>query len=264
MRQLRMRSMDDIGIGIPAAMPQPADPVLIDEAVEHAAVTRGEGLRLARRETAKDRNATLRVVLTLLKVLVIPRTEEFLAASAVKSQKIECKAGCNACCHQGVEVSIPEAILVALQVANPEDPRQSAILKTAATTADVSPKERILARIPCPLLVEGQCSVYDNRPLLCRATLSPYAKGCYDALEGKPGAQIYVTAQLVAQADKDALRGICKDLGLQHGNVELVQTVAAILRDPTTVTRWAAGEPVFKTVQPLSPISIEMKPVSHA
>jgi hypothetical protein len=94
-------------------------------------------------------------------------------------------------------------------------------------------------------LVDGKCSVYAHRPLQCRATLSPYAQGCREALQGKLTAQIYPAPQLFAQADKDALRGICKDLSLQYDNVDLVQTVAAILRDPTTVARWASGEHVF-------------------
>jgi hypothetical protein len=56
--------------------------------------------------------------------------------------------------------------------------------------------------------------------------------------------------QFYALGDKDAMRGICKDLGLQHDNVDLVQTVAAILRDPTSVVRWAAGERAFAALPP--------------
>lgn len=246
MPQHRSRSMDDIGVGIPLFMPLPVDEGLLQEIHQYASLSRDEGLKLARREIAKDRSATLRIVLTVLKASSIPRTEEFLATDIVRGVKIECGAGCSHCCHQNVEVSIPEAILVSLQVADPDDPRRTNILETADAIAHLSEDERFLCGRPCPLLVDHKCSVYDNRPLLCRATLSPSAQGCRDALQGKQGAvQIYALPQYVAIADKDALRGICKDLGLQYDNVDLVQTVATILRDPSTAVRWAQGEKVF-------------------
>jgi hypothetical protein len=248
--QPRIRSMDDIGVGVPFLMPLPVDDELLREIMQHAGVSRGEGLRIARREIAKDRSATLRIILTVLKALSIPRTEEFLASDVVQDTKIECSAGCSPCCHQNVEVSIPEAILVSLQVADPTDPRRATILETADFFTQMGPNARFFCGHPCPLLVDHKCSVYENRPLLCRATLSPSAQGCRDALRGKTDTlQIYTLPQFVAIADKDALRGICKDIGLQYDNVDLVQTVAAILRDPSTVVRWAQGEKVFKGLE---------------
>lgn len=238
--------MDDIGVGVPLLMPLPVDEELLREIMQHAGVSRGEGLRIVRREVAKDRSATLRIILTVLKALSIPRTEEFLASDVVQSSKIECGVGCSHCCHQNVEVSIPEAILVSLQVADPADPRRANILETADFVAHMGENERVLRGHPCPLLVDHKCSVYENRPLVCRATLSPSAQGCRDALQGRTDTlRIYTLPQFVAIADKDALRGICKDIGLQYDNVDLVQTVAAILRDPSTVVRWAEGETVF-------------------
>jgi hypothetical protein len=247
MRQAQTRSMDDIGVGVPLLMPLPVDDELLREILQYAGNARREWLQIARREIAQDPSSTLRVVLTLLKAFAIPRTEEFLASDTVQNTKIECGAGCSHCCHQNVEVSIPEAILVSLQVANPDDPRRPTVLETAEFVAPLKPDERFLCGRPCPLLVDHKCSVYENRPLLCRATLSPYAQGCRDALEGKVDTvQIYTLPQFVAMADKDALRGICKDLGLQYDNVDLVQTVAAILRDPSSIVKWAQGEKVFK------------------
>ena len=247
MSEVRADSMDDIGVGIPILMPKPIEDDLLAEVLRYAAIGRKEGLRAARREIAKDRAATLRIVLTLLKTLFIPRTEQYLASDAVQSKKIDCCAGCSHCCHQNVEVSIPEAILVSLQVADPADPRHAKVLEIAEAIAGMSQGERISYRDPCPFLVDHKCSVYENRPLLCRATLSPSAKGCREALDCRlDDFQIYTLPQFVALGDQDALRGICKDLGLQYDRADLVQTVATILRDPTTVVRWARGEKVFK------------------
>jgi hypothetical protein len=266
MPEFRDRAMDDIGVGIPAQMLLPVDPDLQRDVVQHACVTRREGLQLARHEIAKDRDSTLKTVLTLLQVLVIPRTEEYLAQSLQQGLKIECSPGCKACCYQGVEVSIPEAILVALQVADPADPRRAAILETAAKVDGLELVDRVRSRLPCPLLVDNKCSVYEDRPLLCRATLSPCAAGCYQALlhNNAESLQIHVVPQFFAVADKDALRGICKDLGLQHGNVELVQAVAAILHDPTIVIRWAAGDQVFATLLPATVLPEIVEPSASA
>jgi Fe-S-cluster containining protein len=255
MRQVQTRSMDDIGIGIPHLMPLPVDEEILQELLRYAGISRSEGLRMARHEIKKDRGATLRIILTVLKTLSIPRTEEFLASDKVQSKKIACGAGCSHCCHQNVEVSIPEAILVSLQVSDPDDSRRATILETADAIAHLKQDTRFVCGRPCPLLVDHKCSVYDNRPLLCRATLSPFAQGCRDALEGNAATlQIYTLPQFVALADKDALRGVCKDLGLQYDNVDLVQTVAAILRDPSTIVRWAQGEKVFKALQQAPPV----------
>jgi hypothetical protein len=250
MRLVRVHKMDDIGVGVPLLMPLPLADDLLRQVIQHASITRGEGLRHARREIAKDRGATLRVLICILKVLAIPRTEEVLAAVQQQAIKVECGPGCSACCNQNVEVSIPEAILVALQVIDPDDPRRKAILDTATAVAGLGQEERLRCGRPCPLLVDNKCSVYENRPLLCRATLSPCRQACYDALHSDVSVQIYPMPQFYALGDKDAMRGICKDLGLQHDNVDLVQTVAAILRDPTSVVRWAAGERAFAALPP--------------
>ena len=36
---------------------------------------------------------------------------------------IACGPGCTACCYQTVQATIPEAILIALRLADPADPR---------------------------------------------------------------------------------------------------------------------------------------------
>jgi hypothetical protein len=57
--------------------------------------------------------------------------------------------------------------------------------------------------------------------------------------------EIYVVLRFLCGGEQGAIRGICRDLGLQIDIVELTQTVAAIIRDPTLIERWASGEHVF-------------------
>jgi hypothetical protein len=82
--------------------------------------------------------------------------------------------------------------------------------------------------------------------------LSPDSGRCAAALgqaiagSGEFKHPVYSKPQLHGFAFLSGLRGICKDLGLQYDLVDLVQTVAAILREPGLVDRWAAGEAVFR------------------
>ena len=94
-----------------------------------------------------------------------------------------CAAGCSHCCHLTVEVSAPEASLIAAHLRATESPkRQAQIAAQVRTTAlrvrGLSPEERVRAAVPCALLHEGQCSVYDVRPLGCRSWNSRDAGVC--------------------------------------------------------------------------------------
>lgn len=114
--------------------------------------------------------------------------------------KIACKAGCNACCKNFVRCSIPEALLIADWLSQPEN---AAVLarfrdKLAAWRAlaggDVAVLEALLAKhggAPaegpdwqryndvgvayalrdnlCPFNHEGSCQIYPVRPTICRA-----------------------------------------------------------------------------------------------
>jgi hypothetical protein len=110
--------------------------------------------------------------------------------------------------------------------------------------------------------VEQACSIYEDRPILCRTVLSPDRKRCESALRnamsgtGDRNFPSYARPQLYGFAFISAARGICKDLGLQFDVVDLVQTVAAILRDPELPRRWAAGEQVFQPAGKPEPPSV--------
>jgi len=114
-----------------------------------------------------------------------------------KGKSISCCAGCSACCLQLVPISPLEAIhLVRVVDAMPE-PKRSAIRKRFteaverlqqagmleqleeamdADNVDRAERQRIgddyfRMKLPCPFLEEGNCSVYADRPLICREYL---------------------------------------------------------------------------------------------
>jgi hypothetical protein len=165
---------------------------------------------------------------------------------------IACRAGCAACCHFVVEVTIPEAILVARTLADPAHPRRAAVLEAKRRFAGLDTTRRLRTGLSCPLLrSDRSCAVYDVRPLACRGFMAPDADRCHTALanaitgEGDDTIVFHALPQFFGRGYKAGISGICKDLGLQHETVELVRAVADILRDPGMVDRWAAGAAVF-------------------
>jgi Fe-S-cluster containining protein len=127
-----------------------------------------------------------------------------LGKSAVESQgeKISCQAGCGACCRQLVPLAEIEAYQIAELVENMPEPHRTEVKRRFAEAVEhfrenkwfermkhfpeLSPKERMPLvmeyfheGIPCPFLENESCSIYPDRPLICREYLvtSP-AKYC--------------------------------------------------------------------------------------
>lgn len=146
-------------------------------------------------------------------------TEIALEHERAAGRSISCKAGCAACCRMLVPIAPAEAVRLAEVVAAlPEErrraveerfakavqrleqigllearaPRGRSALRSAkkgakAAWEDVS-KRYFKAQIACPLLEDEACSVYPERPMICReyhvttpaslcATLSPAVRG---------------------------------------------------------------------------------------
>ncbi|MGO8920319.1 MAG: YkgJ family cysteine cluster protein [Stellaceae bacterium] len=249
--QTPFRAVDDVGVRLPFGMPLPVNDELRTIVKHMAGITRGAGLVMAANEIAADPSSALRTVLGLLKLLVFGRAQQTIDEVTATAPKLGCKSGCAWCCYQSVEATIPEAILVAAQLADPGDPRRRRVLQNAAWLRGLSERERRRTGKPCALLGEDNCcSVYDDRPLMCRAMMASDAESCHKAhlaaLHGQDGPiEVFLYAQYFILGDQAALRGILRDMGLQDDLVELTQAVAAILEDPTLVDRWLNRERVF-------------------
>lgn len=73
-----------------------------------------------------------------------------------------CKSGCSHCCHMAVAISQVEARIIgeAIGVKPVELPVRS--------PEEVDTIQSRFLREPCVFLTEGKCSIYDNRPSVCR------------------------------------------------------------------------------------------------
>jgi Fe-S-cluster containining protein len=266
MQDAHFRALDDIGIRVPKSLPLPPDPALVEIIDRLAGLTRGAGIVMAAAEIAADPSPAtrLRTILGLLQQLVFGRAQQTLDEALADIPVLGCRSGCAHCCYQSVEATIPEAILAALQLADPADPRRRALLETADAVQGLAESERRRTGRPCSFLVENRCSIYDNRPLMCRAFLAVDAEDCRAANVsafaglGETDIRHFPGVQFFLLGDQAGMRGICKDMGLQHDLVELTQAVATILRDPSIVDRWLAGETVF------GPETLEAQPPASA
>ncbi len=97
---------------------------------------------------------------------------------AKKGVKPSCQAGCFACCFGLVTLSRleAEALLPHLTPAQKErlfeeGPRRLTLLREGKDDPRF-PSRFFQSRTPCPLLEEGLCGLYPQRPLACRGLLT--------------------------------------------------------------------------------------------
>lgn len=92
----------------------------------------------------------------------------FDAAHARSPTSFACAPGCESCCHQQLSVFEVEAARIrrALSALEDRDPGLRQRVREQAAVLD-DPR--------CALLVEGRCSIYAERPLICRSHGLPIA-----------------------------------------------------------------------------------------
>lgn len=131
---------------------------------------------------------TLLPALQTLANTLIDGVEQDAASHGVE---ISCKKGCGACCRQHVPVSQAEARMLAQVVEDMPEPRrsevkarfetalerlrESGLFERAVHFQNMGTEERIaMVReyfnlgIACPFLEQESCSIYADRPLICR------------------------------------------------------------------------------------------------
>ena len=224
-----------------------------------AAVPVGIELEARRRQRLTTR-ALLDQGRTPLAVIGVADAAAGLADTAMQTAAREdpprpplaCREGCAWCCHKVVGTATPEVLRIvhflhqtvsAEQVAATRDravrlEEQRRSLKHDAWAAD---------RLPCPLLVEGRCSVYPVRPLTCRAYNSSDAGRCELSVTSRD----HVTVprnEVQHRLGTFVLDGLRSGLGEARLPGDLLDLTAALriaLTVPDAAERWLRGEAVF-------------------
>jgi len=183
------------------------------------------------------------------------RLEAFQAKVIAENDvKVACRRGCSYCCHLRVEMRPHEAFVLAHHIATRVDPamrdRLIARLEATATRlATMSVEEHRRAVIPCALLEDGACAVYEARPAACRKYYSVSVDTCRDAYDN-------IAAPLSGPLEDDNVRlaGNAIALGYTKGReeagmdtklYELHFALRRALQDNVALRRYRAGKQAF-------------------
>ena len=181
------------------------------------------------------------------------------ADAAPSNDGIACSRGCCFCCHMRVVVTAPEILRIAafFEHTYSVEEREALARRVATTdeqTRGMSDEARGEARLPCPLLVANECSVYPVRPLDCRAYNSRSVAACRDAFESYADWDVPVDAEhqsFYKSVQAGLLQAMARS-GRPASLLELTAALRVILEDPDAILRWCAGENVFAAAE-LSP-----------
>lgn len=182
----------------------------------------------------------------------------FSEAEARAGKCYACRAGCSACCHQVVLCTAAEALLIGAHLratrGAPELAATEARLAAqVAAAAGKSYLEYARARIPCAFLDEaGRCTIYEVRPLACRAVKSFDVRACEREIKSEadlashhipgigPGLR---TAKAVGVG---AARELATHLRIDMTDLSLFLPAAvSVALDEKAAKRFLAGEPAF-------------------
>lgn len=109
-----------------------------------------EALDLPRKVAAMNARPMLRI---------IPILEVASQFSDAVTPYVACKRGCNHCCHIQVAITRTEAQLLGSRIG---------VQPSAMKTPRLRPQDSYSYQTPCTFLENGECSIYDSRPLACR------------------------------------------------------------------------------------------------
>lgn len=166
---------------------------------------------------------------------------------------IACAKGCAFCCHVAVTASAPEIFLVAAKIREmPNDRAEDLLNRVRAAdqrTRQMTSRQRASNKIPCGLLIDNMCSVYEARPGACRGFSSTSAEMCRRGFEGE-AVQVNTPAVWTSLrgAHKQALWGALAAVKLPPDYYEFHHALRIALELPDAESRWLAGEDIFAGV----------------
>lgn len=168
---------------------------------------------------------------------------------------LACEAGCSHCCYQyDVGVTPFEILCIAAFILDTyDDAKLKELLKRIKATEE---NKRSLpledwgyGKFPCPLLVNEQCSVYETRPLVCRAMNSYDNDRCrqnHETPRNDSSVPMYGHQYEIAKFARAGIQRGLTDVGLQQEILELAPALRIALTTKSALLRWLAGERIFE------------------
>jgi len=145
-----------------------------------------------------DAEVYLDEMLPLFRVLTDALVSVGISNTEAAGNKVTCSKGCGACCRQLVPITVPEVLALARTMESWPEVRRSRVRAGFAAVTHGLVESGWLKRwndfldhpaggpqafielgldyfrlgLPCPFLEEEACSVYEERPLICRQFLA--------------------------------------------------------------------------------------------
>jgi len=165
--------------------------------------------------------------------------------------KLECRQGCDYCCRGYVSATAPQ-VFAAAKAIRAQAAHVAAFARVAAAAEKVQGLDwqtRCRMHEPCPLLVEGSCSIYPARPLACRGFVSFSVAACRRAFDMHTSDVLVPTVYgSVRSALESSLRAALKHHALSYESYELDTALSRVLTHPGAEAAWLNGEDVFAGV----------------
>ncbi|MFZ6693717.1 YkgJ family cysteine cluster protein [Undibacterium sp. SXout20W] len=144
------------------------------------------------------------------------KVDELFVQAQAEGRQIACRAGCSFCCHVRVEAKQAEIDYIAQKLHQLPETELTAILvhmeqgfaeKAAFSLSDP------LKKLPCVLLKNQQCMIYENRPTVCRKGHSIDVQPCADGASEIPQ---HLDLILKAEAWIQGVGVACAEMAAQH------------------------------------------------
>ncbi|MBN9419787.1 hypothetical protein ABS71_02630 [bacterium SCN 62-11] len=154
----------------------------------------------------------------------------------------QCRSGCSWCCYEQLQVHVLDAVAIAAQL------KQPLIYSLEARRSDEV--KRVFQ--PCPFLgPEQTCTVYEHRPLPCRAHHSVDVQRCREAVERQePERQVpmHIRTYSFTGLPQEATLQVFEELGIDRRPVVLGAAVAALTVDFAGKAQdWLSGGNAFES-----------------
>ncbi|WP_166443065.1 YkgJ family cysteine cluster protein [Phragmitibacter flavus] len=168
--------------------------------------------------------------------------------------ELACKKGCFLCCYLRVDAKAHEILNIADYVeasfSGLERGALNARLEEHQKTVEpLSYEQHIGTNVPCPLLIDGMCSVYSVRPFGCRRHQSQDFDSCqysYDNPEDihHPSARNNALHRATGHAEM-AVNDVYSSKGFDSQGYELGTALKEALSNPKSRKRWKKGSKTF-------------------
>jgi Fe-S-cluster containining protein len=167
---------------------------------------------------------------------------------------IQCKYGCDYCCHLKVSCSVPEILVLVdfLQENGRIDSYRQQLSNAPELILQRASKDDswwVEHTVPCIFLdtEKSICSIYDVRPFSCRGYHSLDVNSCRQGYTDGTLTPISCYADLKRSREiySIAFERAMKQRKLQSRQMELASTLFSFIQAPGLSSRWLAGEQIF-------------------